>query len=49
MDYYDYFLDNNNFFDLTLDEDKERLIQVLNSPIQKEKKDIQKKVYQHIY
>ena len=43
MDYYDYFLDNNNFFDLTLDEDKERLIQVLNSPIQKEKKDIQKK------
>ena len=43
MDYYDYFLDNNNFFDLTLDEDKERLIKVLNSPIQKEKKDTQKK------
>ena len=36
MDAFDYFKDSNNFFDLTLDEDKERLIQVLSTPIKKE-------------
>ncbi len=36
MDAFDYFKDSNNFFDLTSDEDKERLIQVLSTPIKKE-------------
>ncbi len=42
MDYFDYFNDRNNFFDLTSNEDKERLIQFLSTPIQREIKIIKK-------
>lgn len=38
MDYYDFFSDNNNYFDLSSDEDSEKFIQILSSPSQKETK-----------
>lgn len=38
IDYYDFFLDNTNFFDLSSDKDYEEFIKLLSSPIQKETK-----------